>query len=322
MLSSMYRLSPALAALAFLQPTHPADLAKPPQRAYVDVAVATVWTSPGAPRAIDRPALGNPVDLRRWNRALSSSARRGLVGRIETQALYGEGVYVLARRGRWTHVAVIDQPTPRDARGYPGWVPSGQLTPGERFGPALHGRVAIVVRRTAVMRGVGPPLELSYGTRLPVVDTAGTDVVVATPDGRTGRIARVSVSTFPSSASIRRASGVQIANAARMFVGVRYLWGGTSAFGFDCSGLIELVHRTGGLIVPRDADAQARAGRTVLRDRLQPGDLLFYGRQHVHHVTLYVGGGRMIEAPNSSSSVRLGRVRGFDYAGSRRYVGG
>ncbi|HSC74012.1 MAG TPA: C40 family peptidase [Gaiellaceae bacterium] len=108
--------------------------------------------------------------------------------------------------------------------------------------------------------------------------------------------------------------------AARMFLGVRYLWGGTSAFGFDCSGLIELAFRTAGFVIPRDADAQAHGGHTVSRTEIRPGDLLFFGRSHVHHVTLYIGDGRMIEAPNSASTVRISPVRLTDYAGARRYL--
>ncbi|MGZ4416166.1 MAG: C40 family peptidase [Gaiellaceae bacterium] len=290
------------------------------QRAYVDAAVATVWTSPAAPRAIDRPALGNPVDLHSWNRALNTVARRGLVGRIQTQALYGEGVEVLGHHGSWTHVTISDQPTPRDSRGYPGWIPTAQLTAGHRFGALLQGRTAVVVRPTAVLRAVGAPLKLSYGTRLPLLGTAGSDLLVLTPDGRTGRLPRDAVSTLDLADKIRQASGRKIVTAARMFLRVRYLWGGTSAFGFDCSGLIELVFRTAGFVIPRDADAQALGGHRVTRSRILPGDLLFYGRRHVHHVTLYAGGGRMIEAPNSASSVDLSPLRSADYAGARRYV--
>jgi hypothetical protein len=77
------------------------------------VSVATLWRTPGIARAIDAPALGNPVDLDRWNRNLATTrARAWLEGRVVTQALYGEQVKVLAIRGRWAKVAVRDQPTP------------------------------------------------------------------------------------------------------------------------------------------------------------------------------------------------------------------
>lgn len=77
------------------------------------MSVATLWRTPGIARAIDAPALGNPVDLDRWNRNLATTrARAWLEGRVVTQALYGEQMKVLAIRGRWAKVAVRDQPTP------------------------------------------------------------------------------------------------------------------------------------------------------------------------------------------------------------------
>jgi cell wall-associated NlpC family hydrolase len=294
-----------LAALAAL------TAAAPARADYVDVPVATVWTSPGAPRPIDRPALADPPDLRAWSRALDTTARRGLVGRIETQALLGDRVRVLERRGAWARVVVPDQPTPRDARGYPGWVPRAQLARGRGFGGTAW---ATVAQPTARLRSGRGSLPVSYGTRLPVVGSSSRDVLVATPSGASGRLRRsaVTLATPP-------ATGRRIVAAARRFLGIRYLWGGTSAFGFDCSGLIERVYRMHGVTIPRDADAQFAAGAPVARADLRRGDLVFYGISHVHHAALYVGGGRMLEAPDSSSRVRIVALRSAGYAGARRY---
>lgn len=310
----------ALALLSAFGHAQVDHVTEAPATSYVAVSVATVWARPDSPRAIDRPALGNPAAVRAWTRSLDTTERRGLVGRIETQALFGERVRVLERRGRWARVVVTDQPTPRDRRGYPGWVPSAQLVASRRFGNLLSGRVAIVERPTAWLRVRSRRIELSYGTRLPVLGVAGPEVLVATPGGAVGRIARVATAVYPSRARIPGPTGAAIVTAARSFLGVRYLWGGTSAFGFDCSGLIELAYRAHGIVIPRDADAQAVRGTPVARSRVRPGDLLFYGRAHVHHATLYVGGSRMIEAPNSAASVRLAPVRSADYARARRYL--
>ena len=107
---------------------------------------------------------------------------------------------------------------------------------------------------------------------------------------------------------------------AERFVGVRYLWGGLSAWGYDCSGLIWAVYRAHGITIPRDADPQFRHGTAVSLDALKPGDLLFYGSEsYVHHVSIYAGGGRMVEAPDSAHSVRIVPVRHGELVGARRY---
>jgi gamma-D-glutamyl-L-lysine dipeptidyl-peptidase len=293
---------------------------------FADVSVATVWASPSAPRTIDRPALGNPVNMAVWSRVLTTAARLGLDGKIETQALFGEPVRILGQRGSWTRVAVTDQPTPIDRLGYPGWVPTRQLTANPAFAGQLSGRIAEVTTPRAVLRGAGRPLELSFGTRLPVVGVSGNEVEVATPAGAIGRVPGSAVHVYASAAAIPTPTGQQLIATARMFLGVRYLWGGTSAFGFDCSGLVNLVYRVNGIVIPRDADAQALAGRPVARDALEPGDLVFFATDPpsrvVSHVGMYIGGGEMIEAPNSTSVVHVISVAAFgtEYVIARRYL--
>jgi cell wall-associated NlpC family hydrolase len=75
-----------------------------------------------------------------------------------------------------------------------------------------------------------------------------------------------------------------------------------------------------GITIPRDADAQFAAGRPVSLAQLRPADLLFYEHPVVGHVAMYVGGGKMIEAPNSRSEVRIVPVRTSDFRGARRYL--
>jgi cell wall-associated NlpC family hydrolase len=82
------------------------------------------------------------------------------------------------------------------------------------------------------------------------------------------------------------------------------------------------VYRAHGITIPRDADPQFRHGSAVPLDSLQPGDLLFYGSQgYVHHVAIYAGAGRMLEAPDSAHRVRLVPVRYGGLVGARRYPG-
>src|SRR5689334_3464382 len=95
-------------------------------RAVVDVSVATLWRRPAALRPMDAPSASNPVDIPLWLSRMTVADRRWLVGRVQTQVLYGTPVTVVKQRGRWSRVVVRAQPTPLDPRGYPGWMPTRQ----------------------------------------------------------------------------------------------------------------------------------------------------------------------------------------------------
>jgi cell wall-associated NlpC family hydrolase len=279
--------------------------------ATVDVSVATLWRAPGLARAIDAPALANPVDLNRWNRNLHTTASRAWLGsRVVTQVLYGERVTVLAVRGGWVKVAVADQPTPLDRRGYPGWLPRRQLANGY----TASGAERSVTAATTVLHLRDRTLRLSYGTRLPVTgQDARGNWLVRTPDG-SGWIARGSLRDAPAP------RGASIVAAAKRFLGLRYLWGGVSSWGFDCSGLVWAVFRAHGVTLPRDTGPQSRGGRRVRIGHLRPGDLVFYGSPAAH-VALVAGHGRMLESPDSAHGVRLVPLRA-GFSSARRYARG
>jgi gamma-D-glutamyl-L-lysine dipeptidyl-peptidase len=296
--------------------------------AYVNVSVATLWVTPGIARPVDHPSLTNPVNMSAWVGALTTAQRQWLVGRLETQATWGTRVLITGSQGAWSHIVVPSQPTPRDPRGYPGWVPTVQLTGNLSLATHQYGPVAIVTNRTAWLRTQAGAqwLRISFGTRLAWLGPATGGYLVATPRGGRMVVARSAVAVYRDRSHITRPTGAALVATAERFLGLRYLWAGVSAWGFDCSGLTHAVYRRFGIQIPRDADAQAAAGRPVSSSALRPGDLLFFagpgGAGAVHHVAMYIGSGRMIESPNSAASVRIVSVASEmnEFAGARRYL--
>lgn len=96
------------------------------------------------------------------------------------------------------------------------------------------------------------------------------------------------------------ASAASPLEAARRFVGAPYEWGGMTAAGIDCSGLVHVAFRLAGRLVPRDAWQQEAAATAVRVAR--PGDLVFYGEPagRADHVAFWAGGGRILHATGRS----------------------
>jgi cell wall-associated NlpC family hydrolase len=250
----------------------------PTQTATVRVAVANVWEAPNAGHL--------PLDPHVWPTPQVTYAQRiALVGHMPTQVLYGETVRVIEKRAGWTHIAVPDQPSPLDARGYPGWVRSWQL------GPASTATLVVTAKSAKLTNGT----EVGFGSQVAA-----------------GALPATATRALPHTRA-------DIVRTAKQFLGLHYLWGGLSAWGYDCSGLTWAVYRAHGITIPRDADAQFAAGTPVPLSQVQPGDLLFYESPVVGHVSIVIGNGQMIEAPNSRSEVRIVPIRTSDFRGARRF---
>lgn len=296
---------------------------------WVAVSVATMWVKPWYPRPVDQPALANPARPRQWIAAMTVAQKQWLVGHLESQALYGTKVLVIAHYGAgWTRIAVPSQPTNRDGRGYPGWVPTRQLTstppPAAQTTAIVRSPTAWLWNRWSSVGVSGSAvMEISYDTMLPVRVATSTYVVVGLIDGRHLALKRSQVALHTAGTSWG-ATAAKVVSEARKFLGLQYLWGGTSGFGFDCSGFTYSVYRAYGVGLPRDADRQAVHGTVVSRSALRPGDLVFFRGSSggtISHVGMYVGNGNMINAPHTGAPVRIDRVSSFaNYAGARRYL--
>ncbi|HEV7713884.1 MAG TPA: C40 family peptidase [Asanoa sp.] len=265
----------------------------------VRVAVATLWSTPDAVRPIDSRALGRTADIPSWVASMSADQQVG--EGVLSQLLLGERVRVdEVRDDGWARVVALQQPGVRDLRGYPGWIPGAQLTPA--LAPPEVDDPTLVVDATSTDLRVSPggPVAIAnvvLGTRLVLSGVAvdGWLPVRAVDADDPHWVAAADVVTFDGDGG-RPAAALDVASRLR---GVPYVWGGLSAYGIDCSGLVHLSWRRFGVTLPRDAADQAEATRSVPLGSERAGDLYFFARpgRRIHHVGIVTGQpGRMLHA--------------------------
>ena len=150
-------------------------------------------------------------------------------------------------------------------------------------------------------------VDLVPGARLKRLGMTGSSFRVQTPDGRVGYVNRESVTSQTALSSLSP-DVEQVVETAQDFLGIPYLWGGTSAKGLDCSGFVQTVFRLNNIPLPRDANQIALEGEKVELDEglneLSRGDMLFFGSnpERISHCAIYLGEGRYI---HSSGWVRI-----------------
>ena len=257
------------------------------------------------------------------------------------QALMGSVVEILQRKGSWVQI--------RTGEPYTAWVTEPGLVPmdGETLKAYLAAPkwictadVTRVYDAPPAGRNAGAVLcELVAGNLVREIQTDSADgraarprkgyIPVLLPDGRTGWVCRKELTRFSewaaaygqvSARSIVAPSADAILRTARRFLGVPYMWGGTSIKNVDCSGLTRSVFYLNGILLPRNASQQAHCGLPVepadgprFWESLQPGDLVFWGREataekpaRATHVGIYIGDGRFIHASH------VVRINSFD----------
>jgi cell wall-associated NlpC family hydrolase len=115
------------------------------------------------------------------------------------------------------------------------------------------------------------------------------------------------------------APGFLVASLAQQYVGSRYVWGGASPAGFDCTGFVMWVFGQFGVALPHNEAGQLASGEAVGRDDLQPGDVLVFAntyRRGLSHVGIYIGDGRFVHAADEWHGVEVSSL-GDGYWSSR-----
>ncbi|MEQ8211003.1 MAG: C40 family peptidase [Lacipirellulaceae bacterium] len=205
-----------------------------------------------------------------------------------TTCLLGEPLYLLRIVG--------DYYLAHSVEGYLGYIPKTavtQLTQAQ-FESYVQAPGVILTSNYTVDAG----LELSAGTRLKRTGETNEGVECELPDGKTVTLPKnICKTDEPPREEIDRA----IENGEKL-LGVKYYWGGKTAAGIDCSGLVQICYATIGINLPRDSNQQCYVGRLVAtrwhRSRLQRGDLLYFlgplGR--IRHTAIYLGDDQFLQA--------------------------
>lgn len=253
---------------------------------------------------------------------------------IISQALMGTPVKILDKSSDgWSQIQTPD--------GYIGWTETNLtgITLKERTQYNAMQKAVVTARSTLVYekryKNSAVVADVVLGDMLVVDGKSGTDefTAVSLPDGRKGFISSCEIIPFERWKSTVRASGDNLVDLSKEFIGLPYFWGGLSPRGVDCSGLLKMVYFMHGIILPRDASQQYLCGIAVdtlqRYNKLQKGDLLFFGRWKknetkptVTHVGMYIGDMKFIHSSNMVHISSLDPKSGiYDRYNHKRLVG-
>jgi gamma-D-glutamyl-L-lysine dipeptidyl-peptidase len=213
---------------------------------------------------------------------------------VVSQAIYGANVTLLEESNGWAHIRTGDD--------YTGWTPLADLRSGPVYATSRAAEVVNLfahIYREASLTKHAPLVTVPFEARLETVAPPGPSahwIEVRLPDDRAGWIQTADIAF-----DVKPLSIPEMLALARRFIGVApYTWGGTSSFGYDCSGFMQMLERQRGVFLPRDAQPQAdwTGVEAVRREDLQPGDLLYFGTsdRHITHTGMYIGDGKFVNA--------------------------
>lgn len=240
-----------------------------------------------------------------------------------TQGIMGQPVRIIEAKDDWFYLETWDS--------YRAWALSRWISTGTppRQTSIVNSLFADAFTQPCPHSEIITKLVIS--TELNVIDIRGRYSCIMLPDKQLAWISNEDISPghaqsiFPSADT-----GINLIKTARRFIGVPYLWGGSTPFGIDCSGFTQLVYKLNGFTLPRDSGLQAdvQNASSVDKDCLAAGDLIFFtgekSRDRIIHVGIACGDGRFIHSLGKGTGVTINILSdkpfGSMYHCSRRII--
>jgi hypothetical protein len=235
-------------------------------------------------------------------------ASHGQKAEMVTQARLGMPLRLLRKESGWYYVQTPDE--------YLGWTKdvARAMTAAEFKEWAARPKLMVTARigYARKSRAPGSPVvgDFVAGSLFELRNVLADGYEVGYPDGRIAFLEKSAGVPYAQWLKQAKDTPENVVATARTFVGIPYLWGGTSPKGFDCSGFSQTAFWLNGTLLPRDAGQQWDIGEAVDTSSgfaaLRPGDLVFFGdgkpsgpEPKVDHVGISLGGGAFIHAPSS-----------------------
>ena len=209
---------------------------------------------------------------------------------LASQAIYGSQIKILSSKGSWYLVSTDDN--------YQGWIKKTDLAeyqiPANASAAQVKSLFAFVYVNPTTIETL-PIIALPSGAKIPIIK-ANNDhwLQIQLANGKLAWIQEYDVTIDPQPMTMH-----EMLSYSRNFIGLPYLWGGVSTYGFDCSGFVQFLFRYLGIVLPRDTNLTVNSHDLfeVPKTALKPGDILFFGFDHkISHEGLYLGNNTMINA--------------------------